>query len=197
MRAMPLPRSLTCSSCQHTYPDGWRRCPYCGFDPEKQKRDRQIERALARKFPSYAAVVNTGGEQKPRQQSRRDRNSPSAKPEALRGQPQADVRDGGRKRSRRRRGRRRQGGTAEPGTQSAAPDARPPQSPRERTRGPEARPRNEQPAGTPAQPRPERPAGDQDNQPGRNRRRRPRRRRKPTGGGPIGASPGGEKGSDG
>ena len=35
--AMPLPKSVLCSSCRKTYPEGWKRCPYCGHDPARAR----------------------------------------------------------------------------------------------------------------------------------------------------------------
>jgi rRNA maturation endonuclease Nob1 len=29
---MPLPKSVVCTSCKKTDPEGWKRCPYCGHD---------------------------------------------------------------------------------------------------------------------------------------------------------------------
>lgn len=202
MRPMPLPRSLTCSSCQHTYPEGWKRCPYCGFDPEKQKRDRQIERALVKRFPSYAAAVNQGGGSKRKPQSRRER-TPNKPPrqgdqvhEAATGQ--GDAAEAERKRSRRRRGRRRRSPGGEPTTPQDGVQTAQPRIPRERRQGSSDERTKAAPSPAPREPRapqgqPEPGAGGAESQARRTRRRRPRRRRKPGGGG---ANGGGEPKSD-
>ncbi len=179
MRPMPLPRSLTCTSCKHTYPEGWLRCPYCGYDAVRLKRDQKIERALAKKFPSYAAATGSAGGSKKKQPSRRDRGPDQSGADARR--PQADgTVDGDRKRSRRRRGRRRRSGAAvqntgstpsTPGSSSAPPRQSTPSRPSGGTDKPPQREQND--ASPPAS------GGEA---PKRARRRRPRRRRKPAGG---------------
>ncbi|HEY5610907.1 MAG TPA: hypothetical protein VIL97_06860, partial [Thermoanaerobaculia bacterium] len=47
-RRMPLPKSILCNACKKTYPEGWKRCPYCGFDPHQTRRDAESTRALVR-----------------------------------------------------------------------------------------------------------------------------------------------------
>jgi hypothetical protein len=194
MRAMPLPRSLTCSSCQHTYPEGWKRCPYCGFDPEKQKRDRQIERALVKRFPSYAAAVKSSGGQgggQKRRQGRRDRSQdrPTRSGDPNRIAAAGETTDAERKRPRRRRGRRRRGGAGQADTPAGAQDSA--QGRPNGQRAPQRESRASNDAGRPTE-RPQGdgstrqsggPAGDGNAQAKRTRRRRPRRRRRPQGSG--------------
>jgi hypothetical protein len=177
---MPLPRSINCSSCQHAYPEGWKRCPYCGFDPEKQKRDRQIERALIRKFPSYASAVGVKDPPKKKNQSRGGRPSgPTARQEEqLRAQ--GTPAEGGEKRSRRRRGRRRRGASTSPVVSADAPKTQTPAGPRN---GNDARPRREPVTNTPPPQQGGESSTGTESQARRARRRRPRRRRKPQGGG--------------
>ena len=47
---MPLPRSILCSSCKKTYPEGWRRCPYCGHDETRLKQDSIARRFMQKKI---------------------------------------------------------------------------------------------------------------------------------------------------
>lgn len=46
-REMPLPKSILCNGCRRTYPEGWRRCPYCKFDPVEAKRSAELSRVTA------------------------------------------------------------------------------------------------------------------------------------------------------
>src|SRR5688572_32756205 len=41
--AMPLPKSILCTSCKKTYPEGWQRCPYCGYNATGQKLEQRSE----------------------------------------------------------------------------------------------------------------------------------------------------------
>ena len=202
---MPLPRSLTCTACKHTYPEGWCRCPYCGFDPEKEKRDKLVERVLSRKFPRYAEAI-----QRDRQRSRkpgRDEQRPGQPAPQQQG-AQAQQQQGDAKiRGRRRRGRRRgQGGSVGPqvqtegaprantpqanapgeGTQREAPrrELRPPQQQRP-PRQPQAPQQNQQQVRPPRPPEQQGAAGAPEaSDAARRRRRRVRRRRpRPEGGG--------------
>lgn len=64
---MPLPQSVTCSACRHTYPDGWKRCPYCGFDPIQAKRDAEIARQARAAAPQRSRPEQPrGGKGQPR-----------------------------------------------------------------------------------------------------------------------------------
>ena len=44
---MPLPKSVVCTACKHTYPEGWKRCPYCGFDPVQARRNAEAQARAA------------------------------------------------------------------------------------------------------------------------------------------------------
>src|SRR6185436_18650575 len=50
---MPLPKSVTCSSCRRTYPEGWKRCPYCGHDELRNKQEQQARRFMDRKMREF------------------------------------------------------------------------------------------------------------------------------------------------
>ncbi|MGH9456554.1 MAG: hypothetical protein ACRD2J_02825, partial [Thermoanaerobaculia bacterium] len=47
---MPLPKSILCSACTRTYPEGWLRCPYCGHDPVRMRREADAARRLRAKL---------------------------------------------------------------------------------------------------------------------------------------------------
>jgi len=176
MRPMPLPRSLTCNACKRTYPEGWLRCPFCGFDPQKQKRDRQIERALIKRFPSYAAAVGSEAPRK-KQQGRRDRGQQASQGNAAQnGQGSAD---GSRKRSRRRRGRKGRSADAS-ATGSENNQAAPSQVSREPQANEDRRP----PRGAQRPNAGQQNASTESDGVKRRRRRRPRRRRSSQGGPP-------------
>ncbi|MBK5258692.1 MAG: hypothetical protein JJE51_03805 [Thermoanaerobaculia bacterium] len=200
--AMPLPKSVTCSSCKKTYPEGWKRCPYCGHDEIRNRQEAQGRRFMQKKMQEFEQ--RTG---KSRVKDERH-PSPTQRPPRERGdRPQPG------------RGRGKRGGRPQPPQQrrdaspkQAQPDQkqeqqqRPPQSPqlpgsgskrRRRRRGgdrergqtllPENRP--QQPQQTPHQPRPPQPPrAEGESQPpsregGGTRRRRRFRRRRPGGGG--------------
>jgi len=63
---MPLPQSVTCSACRHTYPDGWKRCPYCGHDPIQAKRDAEIARQARAAAPQRGRQEQPRGKGQPR-----------------------------------------------------------------------------------------------------------------------------------
>src|ERR1700757_2246442 len=86
---MPLPKSIVCSSCKKTYPEGWKRCPYCGHDELRVRQDAIARKYMQRKVQEF--------EQKPPR--------PEARPQARRPQQEVEGRPG-RGRRRRRRGAR-------------------------------------------------------------------------------------------
>jgi hypothetical protein len=51
--AMPLPKSILCNGCKKTYPEGWRRCPYCGHDEKSLKQDAPARKFMARKVQEF------------------------------------------------------------------------------------------------------------------------------------------------
>ena len=50
---MPLPKSVLCSACRKTYPEGWKRCPYCGFDELKHRQDAGARKFMQRKVQEF------------------------------------------------------------------------------------------------------------------------------------------------
>ena len=52
-RTMPLPKSVVCSSCKKTYPEGWRRCPYCGHDQVRVRNEAQSKRFMQKKIQEF------------------------------------------------------------------------------------------------------------------------------------------------
>src|SRR5260370_36735749 len=51
--AMPLPKSILCTACKRTYPEGWRRCPYCGHDELRARQDAPARKYMARKVQEF------------------------------------------------------------------------------------------------------------------------------------------------
>src|SRR5687767_10466925 len=58
--AMPLPKSVLCSKCRKTYPEGWRRCPYCGHDELLGRREAQARRFMEKKVQEFEQRTGTG-----------------------------------------------------------------------------------------------------------------------------------------
>ena len=50
---MPLPKSILCTACKKTYPEGWKRCPYCGFDEMRARQDGPIRKYMQRKLQEF------------------------------------------------------------------------------------------------------------------------------------------------
>jgi len=73
-RPMPLPKSILCKKCTRTYPEGWKLCPYCKFDPLQARRDAESTRMLARRGIKVAPVG------KPKEEGRRDRDQRGRRP---------------------------------------------------------------------------------------------------------------------
>ena len=113
---MPLPKSIQCTSCPRTYPEGWKRCPYCGFDPIEAARQARIRPASGkRRRPGRKGSRQT--ELKP--QVARRSAPPGNRPAASapnEPQPRVEKTDAGQKRKR-RRGRRRSGADSKPQAQ--------------------------------------------------------------------------------
>src|SRR5438270_5178778 len=205
---MPLPKSILCSACKKTYPEGWKRCPYCGFDEIRARQDGPIRKYMQKKLQEFEQRTGKkderrGGAKPPRpdarppqqQQRERGRDGRPQHPQRGGGGPQqqrppqqprppqqqsAPQAEG--ERTGRRRRRRRGGNRGEESTPtaSATSQQQQPRPPREPRppRPPQAARPNAE--GTPT-PRPE---GD-----GPKRRRRFRRRRGGGGGGPESAPP--------
>lgn len=66
---MPLPKSILCKKCTRTYPEGWKICPYCKFDPLQARREAESNRMLARRGIKVPAVGKAKEEPK---EGRRD-----------------------------------------------------------------------------------------------------------------------------
>lgn len=89
---MPLPKSLLCVSCRKNYPEGWKRCPYCGYD-EVSSRQRAAESARFAKLALQRGIVSPGaaGEvkaAKPGKSSRPQQRSQNQRPQSPRSQNQ-------------------------------------------------------------------------------------------------------------
>lgn len=69
---MPLPKSILCTACKRTYPEGWKRCPYCSFDPLQARRDADASRILQRQLQQRGRAFP--GREQP-QKSRAQRGS--------------------------------------------------------------------------------------------------------------------------
>ncbi|HEY8180949.1 MAG TPA: hypothetical protein VII32_01825, partial [Thermoanaerobaculia bacterium] len=50
---MPLPKSILCSACKKTYPEGWRRCPYCGHDETRARQESSSRKFMQRKVQEF------------------------------------------------------------------------------------------------------------------------------------------------
>lgn len=195
--AMPLPKSVLCRACSHTYPEGWIRCPYCGHDAIRLKREADASRRLQDKLrgrhpekgerPGRSKGKRPRPESRPTASPRPQEGRPSQRPQSQRQGPvpaqpvgeraPQEGGGGGRNRRRRRRGRGRgEGQPAQGPAQQAASSARAqnPLPPRGAPSTP--RPSESQPSGGPGE--------------GTPRRKRSRRRRRRGGGrGPDGGSP--------
>src|SRR5688572_16195358 len=69
--AMPLPKSILCTSCKKTYPEGWQRCPYCGYNATGQKLEQQAKRFMEKKIREFEQ--RTGKTSRAPEEPRRDR----------------------------------------------------------------------------------------------------------------------------
>src|SRR5712692_9941863 len=96
---MPLPKSILCSACNRTYPEGWRRCPYCGFDELRVKQDSSSRKFMQRKVQEFERKF--APERKPPRPETRGRER---RPAQQRTEQQGER--PGRGRRRRRRGAR-------------------------------------------------------------------------------------------
>src|SRR5260221_9651027 len=106
--AMPLPKSILCTACKHTYPEGWRRCPYCGQDELRARQDAPARKYMARKVQEFEQKM--GGRE--RKEARREGGRPprpDRRPQAGQGQTQGQT-DGQPQRRRESRENRQQRG---------------------------------------------------------------------------------------
>lgn len=172
---MPLPKSVLCSACRKTYPEGWKRCPYCGHDELRQKQENQARRFMDKKIREFEQRTGKtrpqreergGKPQRPQQQ--RPQPKPQQQSQQQRAQPPAAAEGGDQARRRRRRRGRGGRGPAEP-RNAAVPAA---------VQAPSRRPEPRRPEATGA------PAGADAG--AAKKRRRFRRRRRPGGGEPKG-----------
>src|SRR5204863_8577400 len=50
---MPLPKSVLCAACKKTYPEGWKRCPYCGHDPLRHRQESGSRKFMQKKVQEF------------------------------------------------------------------------------------------------------------------------------------------------
>jgi ribonuclease E len=149
---MPLPRSLLCVNCNHTYPEGWKRCPYCGYDEKKAKDEARAAREAARRNPVQAKSSAAQQDSRKRRgppDPRRRRGSPKPAERVPESRPEGPRPERPRRRARagselRRRGQQSEasaGAKSAPDVQLPAPGSpveqgrRPPRRRRGRARG--------------------------------------------------------------
>src|SRR5256885_2013084 len=98
---MPLPKSILCSACNKTYPEGWRRCPYCGYDELNLKQSAPARKFMQKKVQEFEQKFSRT-RKPPRPEARgQERRQPQQQQKAAQ---QAER--PGRGRRRRRRGAR-------------------------------------------------------------------------------------------
>ncbi|HEV2719714.1 MAG TPA: hypothetical protein VG323_06820, partial [Thermoanaerobaculia bacterium] len=73
---MPLPKSVLCSACKRTYPEGWRRCPYCGHDELRGKQESQARKFMARMVAEFQQRHGDEPKEERRAGGRRGRQRP-------------------------------------------------------------------------------------------------------------------------
>jgi hypothetical protein len=127
---MPLPKSLLCVSCKHTYPEGWKRCPYCGYDEKKAKDDARVAHEAARRNPVQAkspAALPDSKKRRGPQDPRRRRGSPKPAERITESRPEGPRAERPRRRARAGSELRRRGQHPEASASAkSAPDAQPP-----------------------------------------------------------------------
>jgi len=187
--SMPLPKSILCKACKKTYPEGWKRCPYCGNNEIAGRQETQGRRLMQQRVREWEQRFGKREERPDRNRPpgsrgsgpRRDASRDRQQREALTQSPA--VKPGERPASRRRR---RRGS----GRGAAAAAAQPPQQKQQSElrqqpgRRPDPRPVQQpprQPDPSPALPSqessPDRPAVAAVGEGGRRRRRFRRRQR--------------------
>ncbi|HKS23426.1 MAG TPA: hypothetical protein VJZ76_11540, partial [Thermoanaerobaculia bacterium] len=87
---MPLPKSVVCAACKRTYPEGWRRCPYCGHDDLRSRQESQARKFMARKVAEFEQRQGTQRKEERRGGGRRGQERPQpqggGRPQQQRGQ---------------------------------------------------------------------------------------------------------------
>ena len=84
---MPLPKSILCSHCKKTYPEGWKRCPYCGYDETRARAEAQQRRFMQQKLREWEQ--RTGASKRRDERGERERPRPGQRdrrPEERKGQ---------------------------------------------------------------------------------------------------------------
>src|SRR3954462_13868055 len=83
---MPLPKSVICSACKKSYPEGWKRCPYCGHDELRAKQESQSRKFMQRKMQEFEQ--RTGKKRRedeksrpPRERDQRERPARGERPQ--------------------------------------------------------------------------------------------------------------------
>ena len=129
-RPMPLPKSILCSSCRKTYPEGWRRCPYCGHDELRLKQEGLARKFMQKKVQEFEQKV---GRQRPERRAGGKPPRPETRGQERRPQQQQagaqQAERPGRGRRRRRRGARphaQTSGAPTPPPARSAPQSNPP-----------------------------------------------------------------------
>ena len=102
--SMPLPKSILCSACNKTYPEGWRRCPYCGHDELQIKQEASGRKFMQKKVQEFEQKF-ARTRRPPRPESRgQEKRRPPQQQQQQQQSPQGER--PGRGRRRRRRGAR-------------------------------------------------------------------------------------------
>ncbi len=207
---MPLPKSIPCKACDRSYPEGWKRCPFCGYDETRERRENaslgRLKRRLAARGISLPETGEKGRARPKGRDQRRRGGKPGVQPQRGRGagrpQPQgtpqpAETPEGqapapGTGRSRRARQRRRKRSGPQNPQQPQNQQRQPQQQQKPRPR-PSPRPGAE--GAPPSSPAPESKqdgARTEGSEQQKRRRRRFRRRRSggSNGGGQNGGGPG-------
>ncbi|HUJ14523.1 MAG TPA: hypothetical protein VL284_12120 [Thermoanaerobaculia bacterium] len=111
---MPLPKSILCSACRKTYPEGWRRCPYCGHSDLDVKQESIARKFMQKKLQEFE------------QKFSRERKPPRPETRSQQQDPRAQQHRETEGRPGRGRRRRRRGATRPPAAQSSAASPPPP-----------------------------------------------------------------------
>lgn len=83
---MPLPKSVLCSSCKKTYPEGWKRCPYCGYSESAGKLEAHGRRFMQQKLREWEQRTGRPREDRPRPGERGADRSQKQRPGRVRDQ---------------------------------------------------------------------------------------------------------------
>lgn len=210
---MPLPQSIPCNACKRSYPEGWKRCPFCGVDPLQGKRDAENARFIKTFLQKRAATLghpetersSRGKRERRRGRGRRGSGASTAPPGATQPQksaqqpPRQPQQQGERNRPQHERPQRqpRRGGPDAPPPSGEAPvkreqRGRPPRPPRSKGDGAPQQQRSSRPPQAPDAAHQPAAAGAESEAARKNRRRRRRRGRGGSGGGAPTSTPPGE-----